>query len=162
MNFSYKNKNYHQPIKKKEAFSSYWFKKIFILSFCFSSFLLVAGKITFFIKNKSTTSYQSSITSEKFKTVNLAPLVINLKSKEGPRLARVTVHMKTDKTSVKQELLSKNKSFEKHLLLVLSGQDTKDIHKKRNRFEKKIKTQINAFLSKGLVNEVTIETKLLN
>ncbi len=163
MNFTYKNKNYHQSIKRKELFSSAWLKKVFIISFCVPSSFLFLGKAILFIKNKATTSYHSSMVPfTKLKDVNLPPLVVNLKSKKGPHLARVTVHMKTDKKSVEQELLSENKSFEKHLLLILSGQNTKDIYKKRSLFEEKIKNQVNTFLSKGLVDKVTIQTQLLN
>ncbi len=163
MHFTYKNKNHYQPTKRKEVFSQAWFKKTFIISFCLSFCFFFLGKVILFFKNRTSTSYQSSkIPSTKLKNVDLPPLVINLKSQEGPRLTRVIVQIKTNQTSVKKELLSENKFFEKHLLLVLSGQNTKDIHKKRNFYEEKIKTQLNAFLSKGLVNEVHIQTQLIN
>ncbi|MGI9548435.1 MAG: flagellar basal body-associated FliL family protein [Bdellovibrionales bacterium] len=163
MKFNYINTTYHLSLQRKATFYPYQLKKIFIISFLFFSTLLALGKFLTFINNKNSAqaSIQASF-SNNLKTVALPSVVVNLKSKRGPRLARVTVQVKTLETATKNEILSKDQSFKKHLLLILSGQNTKDMNRNTNIFEKKIKTQMNAFLTEGSIEQVHIQTQLLN
>jgi len=161
MPFNYINKNYHEAPQRKNHFSSTWFKKISVVSFLTASFCLLIGKV--WIRNKESTSYHRSETPvQKFQKISLPSVVVNFQSSTGPRLARVIVQLTTQENSVKKEILSQKKSFNKHLLLILSGQKTQDLQSKKKFFENKIKTQMNAFLSKGLINQVSIQTQWIN
>lgn len=158
MNFSYKNKSNYQNKREQVHLSEQWIKKVFFIAFSFSFSFLLLGKVVWIFNNKAKTTQVRSLASTKqIKTISLSPIVVNLKSDKGPQLTRVQVNISTYEESVKKELLSKNKSLEKHLLFVLSGQDSKKINKNKSIFEKKLISQINAFLSSGNINEVKIK-----
>ena len=157
MSFFYRaSKNYQQ--KKQYAVSENQIQKLFIVSFILCFVFLLIGKFSFTKNNRLLASIQSHKVKKEMKTVSLDPVVVNLKDKKRSHLTKVQVNIGTYEDSVKKELLSnKNKSLEKHLLLVLSGQEKKDLSKNTNFFEKKLIAQINEFLSSGKVNKINIQ-----
>ena len=94
--------------------------------------------------------------------VNLPPLLVSLKGEDGIRMARINVNLQVSRSAVKKEILSTNKASRKRLLILLSGQKSRDLQNKKAFFEKQLLSWMNAFLSKGSVNKVTIQTTFLN
>ena len=94
--------------------------------------------------------------------VSLPPLLVSLKGENGIRMARINVNLQVSRKAVKKEILSTNKAARKRLLVLLSGQKSRDLQNKKSHFEKQLLSWMNAFLSKGSVNKVTIQTTFLN
>lgn len=163
MSFSYHN--YQSPLKRKRNhhISSQWIQKVFAFAFSFVFLFFVTVKTLWTIFQKKRVTFQASVhPHSEIQKIKMPSLLINLKTKEGPRLARITVHIETKDDLIKKELISNNKSLEKYLVLILSGQDAQDVHNKKNIFEGKIKSQVNAFLSRDLIHDVNIQTQLIN
>ena len=94
--------------------------------------------------------------------VNLPPLLVSLKGDSGIRMARVHVNLEVNHLSAKKEILSNKQATQKHLLILLSGRKSRDMKNKKSYFENQLLSWMNAFLSRGSVNKVTIQTTLLN
>ena len=147
---------------------SLWFQKAFLISFCLCGSFLIAGNV---LKDKLFPSSQSLNLKEKnssstytadFENVVFPPFPVNLKTASGIATALVKIELQTNKLSAKREILLKNKKFQKHLLLLLSGQNTRELNKNKTYFEEKIRSQFNIFLSQGTVKKVKIHTALIN
>ena len=94
--------------------------------------------------------------------LSLPPLLVSLKGEDGIRMARINVNLQVSRRAVRREILSNNKAARKRLLILLSGQKSRDLQNKKAHFEKQLLSWMNAFLSKGSVNKVTIQTTFLN
>lgn len=154
----------------KNHFFSLWFRRVLLFVSLISFIALVTGNILWQSINQKTTKI-SEKKSSGLKTnhpnnvsqaVNLPPLLVSLKGNKGIRMARVQVNLQVSRSSVKKEILSNKKATQKHLLILLSGQQSQDMKNKKSYFENQLLSWMNAFLSKGSVNKVTIQTTLLN
>ncbi len=164
--FCFHNKECCPGTGRTEALSVNWIKKCFVFSsstvlLCF--FILKA--LSFINSNKvySFFEFNRTVSAEQQSgRAHILPLLVNLKGEKGPQLFRAQVYITLSKNSLKNEFLSYDKEFEKHLLFILSGQEVKVLQKKRSYFEQQIRSQLNAFLSKDIVDGVRIQTKMLN
>ena len=77
-------------------------------------------------------------------------------------MARVHVNLEVNRPSVKKEILSNKQATQKQLLILLSGRKSRDMENKKSYFENQLLSWMNAFLSRGSVSKVTIQTTLLN
>ena len=109
------------------------------------------------LENKNTRTPAKAL-----ENVIFPPFPVNLKTSNGIATALVKIELKMDKLSAKKEILSKNQKFQKHLLLLLSGQNRGELSKNKSYFEEKIRSQFNVFLSRGSVEKVEIHTTLIN
>ena len=141
----------------KSDLSEKWIQKMILVSFVFCMAVFAIVKTAFITKQKQASVVSTSISESKLKTFSLQPLIVNLKNKQKPELTHIQIHITTNKEAVKKELASKNALLQKQLLLILSGQDIKKIKKNKNNFEKRFVTQLNAFLSKGKIQNARIE-----
>ena len=154
----------------RNHFFSLWFRRVLFFVSLISLIALVAGNILWQSINQKTTevsekkSSGSKITRSRSvsQAINLPPLLVSLKGDKGIRMARVHVNLQVSRSSVKKEILSNKKATQKHLLILLSGQQSQDMKNKKSYFENQLLSWMNAFLSKGSVNKVTIQTTLLN
>ena len=153
--FKFKNSGFFsKPIKRTQNSS----KLIFISSlFVLTGFFSLNLFHLFSTKNKSQTVVQKSLADLQFSHV--FPLLVNLKGQKGPQLAKVYVHISTEDENQKN-LLRQNKKLEKQLLFLLSGQPVKSL--KQEYFYSQIQSQLNAFLSGNLINQIHIKTEMLN
>ena len=94
-----------------------------------------------------------------FQSNHVFPLLVNLKGQKGPQLAKVYVYI-TAGYGNEKDLLFDNKKLEKQLLFLLSGQSVKNL--KREYFYSQIQSQLNAFLNDNLINQIRIQTEILN
>ena len=92
------------------------------------------------------------------------PILVNLQAESGgPRPARMQVHISLQPTANEQELLSLGaETFKNHFSFILSGKSAKDISDKKERFERQILSQLNAFLPSDPIKKVKIQTGALN
>ena len=164
--FKFQNPEHWQNLKRKKHLSEKWVKKILIISSftVFVSFLslkvlwsLDFNKEFFFSK-----SSKNSVKEESFKKTHTLPLLVNLKGETGPQLTRIQIYITFNASSLEEDLLPKDKKLEKHLLFILSGQSIQALNKKKGYFEKQIRSHLNAFLSKDLINGIDIQTEMLN
>lgn len=164
-NFKFQNPRYCEG-RQVEPLSERNIKKIIFISslsvlFCFFTF----KTISFFYSKKSSVHLKSESQSTE-KTAKessyVLPLLVNLKGEKGPQLAKVHVHITFNGNSLEKKSLPQGNQLEKHLLFILSGQSSKNLNRKKNQFEKQIRSQLNAFLSENLVNGVSIHTEMLN
>ena len=166
MDFQFQNKEPYQSFRRKEILSESRVKKFIILSF-FTVFLIFFALkfLWFFHLNKPHPYLQfSKLSSEEkdFDKAYVLPLLVNLKGENGPQLVRAQVSITLSEDFLEEDFLSKDKEFEKHLLFILSGQEVKTLQKKRNYFERQIRSQLNVFLSRNTVDGVRIQTERLN
>ena len=166
MDFKFENQEYCPPVKRKEFLSSRRVKIFIIISSLIVFFSFFILQTFLFLKpNNPFSHFQFRSTSLREKPVEnsyIFPLLVNLKGEKGPQLARIKVFLTFSEDSLKQEFLSQGNRLKKHLLFVLSSQESKMLNKNKDRFEKQIRSQLNAFLSKNLVHGVRIQTKILN
>ena len=164
-NFKFKNQEYCKP-QRKESLYENWIKKLLVLSTFTVFFSFLTLKIPRILSSyKRSPVFKLNAYSSKRKpveSVHSLPLLVNLKGEKGPQLARIYVYITLSESSLKKEFLSQESKLEKNILFILSGQSVKTLNKKKNYFEKQIRSQLNAFLSKELVNGVRIQTKMLN
>ena len=95
-------------------------------------------------------------------SLQLAPLLVSLKDEGRVRMARVHVRLQVDRSSVKKEILSNDKAMRQSLLILLSGRGSGEMRQKRAYFEDRFLSWMNAFLPRGSVSKVTIQTTMLN
>lgn len=155
---------------KRRNSSSLRFQRVFLSISLISFIALVTGNVLW--KNniwkitkksgKKSLSEKKNSSGNNIQAIHLPPLLISLKGNSGIRMARVHVNLQVSKPSVKKEILSNKKATRKHLLILLSGQQSRDMKNKKSYFEHQLLSWMNAFLSKGSVNKVTIQTTLLN
>ena len=90
------------------------------------------------------------------------PLFINLKGEDGPQLARVSVSIYLDSQKLKTSSGKKVafEDLESQLLFLLSGQSI--THLRDKDFQGQIQAQLNLFLSHQMIQDLNIETELLN
>ena len=166
MDFQFQNREQCQNSQRKEFLYEGWIKRFFILSSCVVFFGFFVLKILWSVNfNKQYSNFElskSSAKEEKFEKAHILPLLVNLKGEKGPQLVRLQVYIALNKNFLEKEFLSQGKEFEKHLLFILSGQEVKDLQKKRSYFEQKIRSQLNAFLSEDIVDGVRIQTERIN
>ena len=105
---------------------------------------------------------ESSFVKEVLKEAHVFPLLVNLKGEEGPFLAKVHVYITLSEDSPEKKLLSHNNRLEKQLLFILSGQSVKSLSRKKDHFEREIRSQLNSFLTNSFINGVYIQTEMLN
>ena len=164
LNFSFQNRNYCLlPFSQNtNLFANQWLRRIFV-----GSLLLL---ISFFVLGKVLWEEKSQLAQLKaeppkqnipIQTFKLPSILVNFKSKEGIRMAQVSVQLETRSSSVKAKFLKDHQQLQKHLLLVLSGKEVKEMKKNKSYFEDKIRSQMNVFLTKGEVDKVTLYTKML-
>lgn len=111
---------------------------------------------------KTTIHLKNDFFRDSSQAVSLPPLLVSLKGEEGIRMARINVNLQVSRPEAKKEILSNNTITHKRLLILLSGQESRDIRNKKSYFENQLLSWMNAFLSKGSVNKVSIQTTLLN
>ena len=166
VNFQLQNREYYQNFKRKEGSFENWIKKTFIFSFItvFLSFFALKFLCSLNLRELySHLQFRKSSSEEiNFKNAHILPLLVNLKGENGPQLVKAQVHINLSENSLKEEFLHQNKEFEKHLLFILSGQEIQTLQKQKNHFEQQIRSQLNAFLSKNIVDGVRIQTEMLN
>ena len=117
-----------------------------------------------FVKSseKKTPAIKTVSPRNRPQAVNLPPLLVSLKGDKRIRMARVHVNLEVNRLSVKREILSNKQATQKQLLILLSGRKSRDMENKKSYFENQLLSWMNAFLSRGSVNKVTIQTTLLN
>ena len=164
--FKFQNQEYCQSSQKKEPLSEKSIKKLLAVSSFLAFFSLLALKSLYslnFNKQTSDVAFRKSFSpKDTFKTAQVFPLLVNLKGKKGPQLARIYVSITLNENSLEKEFLSQGNKLEKHLLFILSGQSVDNLSKKKNHFEKQIRSQLNAFLTENLIDGVRIRTEKLN
>lgn len=148
------------------SLDSFWFQKAFVFSFCLCAFLFVLGNIfedqLFPLEKGLKSGLSSKNISKEAGGFAFPPFPVNLKASGEIAPVLLKIELKTDKPEAKKEIVLKSKKFQKHLLLLLSGQSKGDLEKNRAWFEEKIKSQFNVFLSKGSVEQVVFHTALIN
>ena len=114
------------------------------------------------LRSQEKTYTLSSKAKESAKERHTLPLFINLKGEDGPQLARVSVSIYLDsqklKTSFRKEVAFED--LESQLLFLLSGQSI--THLSDKDFQGQIQAQLNLFLSHQMIQDLNIETELLN
>ena len=156
--------------RKKAALFSIWFQRVFFFLSVISLIILAAGNIlkkskkwkAAKVSEKTAIHLKNNSSKDSSRAVSLPPLLVSLKGEEGIRMARINVNLQVSQPEVKREILSNNTVTHKRLLILLSGQESRDIRSKKSYFENRLLSWMNAFLSKGSVNKVTIQTTLLN
>ncbi|MCZ0932074.1 MAG: hypothetical protein OXJ52_02860, partial [Oligoflexia bacterium] len=149
---------FSKPIRRELFYSQKIAQLIFISSLAvFISFFALKFFQFFSAKNKFSFSVQKSLGDHR--PSHIFPLLVNLKGQEGPQLAKVYVHVTVDNEN-KRDVLLENHKLEKQLLFLLSGQSVRSL--KKEQFYSQIQSQLNAFLSGNLINEVRIQTEVLN
>ena len=150
--FEFKNQSL-LPAPKKKPVSSNRFQYGFFYSSFLILFLFFSLKSFYFFKKNHQPI--SKVSQEG----PMVPLLLNLKSRQGPRLARVQVFISV-KAGTKTEAFSKQEELKKQLLFLLSGQPIQELNKKS--FQSRIQKQLNAFLSDSFVQDLNINMKVLN
>ena len=154
--FKFKNPAIFSKTKKRGRSDSLKLVLISSLFVCVSFFSLKLFQL-FSLNSKNEVYVQRNI--DHFQPSRTVPLLINLKGQKGPQLAKVFVYITTEEEKQK-DLLYENKKLEKQLIFLLSGQPIKNL--KKEDFYNQIQSQLNAFLSENLINEIYIQTELLN
>lgn len=164
--FSFQNQEIFQSCKERRySLSEKSIKRLIIFSsfsvfFIFSalkSWQWIEGEISSFLSSRKPASL-NKFGSE----IHVFPLLVNLKGEQGPQLARVYVHIGLIENSKGKQFLYQNSQIEKQILFLLSGQPAVALNTEKDRFEKQIRFQLNAFLSKNFINRVHIQTEMLN
>ena len=163
------------PARRKGELDSLWFAKTFAFALLASGALMVSGTVSAPVpfpaddhkavsadKGKRLSSAEQKTAPQQTAALSFPPFPVNLRSGAGNALALVKIDLKTDRPAAKKEILSKNKKFKKHLLLLLSGKERGDLTKNKERFEEEIRSQFNTFLSQGSVKEVRFQTTAIN
>ena len=156
-------------------------KKLFIISSLFLSFSFFGLKFYYqFLSTYDFSSFQKfsfqNILTEQFRTQknrvqklsskerkeesHTLPLLVSLKGQEGPRLARVSVSIYLDSQNLKKPFGKEIENLEGQLLFLLSGQSI--THLSNKDFQDQIQNQLNLFLSHQMIQDLNIETELLN
>ena len=164
LNFSFKNRNYCRLPFSQNAnlFLNRWFRRIFVGASLALISLVALGKV-FWTEESQLAQLKEETPKSNIpvQIFNLPSILVNFKSKEGIRMAQVSVQLETRSTSVKSKFLKDHQRLQKHLLLVLSGKEVQEMEKNKSYFENKIRSQMNVFLTKGEVDKVTLHTKML-
>jgi len=155
-------KTFEQTLFIPKERTSKSLKKFFIISFVciglsfFSFKWAYYHKKDFFKKlNYKITAPAQKVSSKPSRTL---PLLISLKEDEGPRLARVFVSISLNST---EKPIDKDfENLKSQLLFLLSGQSLAMLSDKS--FQDQIQNQLNLFLSDLMIENLNIETKLLN
>ena len=157
-------------------------KKLFIISFIFLSFSFFGFKFYYQLLTKYEFSTYFEIFSfrniiaqkkkfhkkhiQKFNSKDqkqeshTLPLLVSLKGNDGPRLARVFVSIYLDSQDLKKPFGKEFENLENQLLFLLSGQSITHLNNKD--FQDQIQNQLNLFLSPQMIQNLNIETELLN
>ena len=162
---------FSNPAKRRNIFSL-WFHRVFFFISLISLIALVTGNILWktntwkIAKRPGGESLpelsKKNSSGNRTQAVHLPPLLVSLKGDQGIRMARIHVNLQVSPAAVKKEILSNKKATRKHLLILLSGRQSQDMKNKKTYFEHQLLSWMNAFLSNGSVNKVTIQTTLLN
>ena len=155
-NFVFQN----QPlvlIPKKPAHSFISLQKSLLYSSCFVVLCFVSLKGFYGFKSQSPAP--PVFKSTESKKDHVVPLLLNLKSQQGPRLARVQVFISLSPAPNSAQV-SNPKDLEKQLLFLLSGQPLQELTKKT--FQNRIQNQLNAFLSGAFIKDLDINMEVLN
>lgn len=158
---SFQNSSDLSKSVRSELLSSQKLTQIIFISSVAVFFLFFTLKFFSFFnfKNKTEISKQQSLgTVEELS--HAFPLLVNLKGKTGPQLARVNVYLTLADSVSKKDLLLEESKLEKQLLFLLSGQSIQSLEKEY--FYNQIQSQLNAFLSNRFINKVHIQTEMLN
>lgn len=156
-------------------------KKLFLISFLFLSCsffglkfyhqFLFTYDFSSFQKFSFQTALMEQFRTQKKKVQKLSskerkgeghtlPLLVSLKGEEGPRLARVFVSIYLDSQNLKNPFEKEIENLESQLLFLLSGQSI--THLSNRSFQDQIQNQLNIFLSHQMIQDLNIETELLN
>ena len=154
--FKFKNPAIFSKSKKREGQA---LSKLVLISSLFVFISFFSLKLSYFFSLKRQTEVYTQRSIDHFSSSRTVPLLVNLKGQKGPQLAKVFVYITTEEEKQK-DLLYENKKLEKQLLFLLSGQPIKNL--KREDFYTQIQSQLNAFLSENLINQIYIQTELLN
>ena len=165
--FSWKKSKKSRSKSSQANLNSLWFQKTFFISFCLCGSFFVIGNLMeerLFppVKSVALENKNTGTPAKALENVTFPPFPVNLKTSNGIAPTLVKIELKMDKLSAKKEILSKNQKFQKHLLLLLSGQNRGELSKNKSYFEEKIRSQFNVFLSRGSVEKVEIHTTLIN
>ena len=165
--FSWKKNQESHSKSSRANLDSLWFQKAFFISFCLCGSFFVAGNLLeerLFpsVKSVALKNKNSRTPARALENVTFPPFPVNLKTSNGIAPALVEIELKMNKPSAKKEVLLKNQKFQKHLLLLLSGQNRGELSKNKTYFEEKIRSQFNVFLTRGSVEKVEIHTTLIN
>ena len=165
--FKFQNQEYCQNFQKKQPLSEKSIKKLLVVSSFLAFFSWLALKNLYPLNfNEHTSDFVFRKSSSSKDTVNKTaqtfPLLVNLKGKKGPQLARIYVSIIFSENSLEKEFLSQGNKLEKHILFILSGQSIDILSKEKNHFEKQIRSQLNVFLTENLIDGVRIRTEKLN
>ena len=151
----------------RDSLFSSRFRRGFFLVSLVSLILLPAGNILWKLNRNSAKTeisppLKKASPRPRPQAVSLPPLLVSLKGERGIRMARVHVNLEVNRLSAKKEILSNKTATQKQLLILLSGKKSRDMKDKKSYFENRLLSWMNAFLSRGSVNKVTIQTTLLN
>ena len=150
---------FSKPIRRDLFYSQKTAWLILISSLAvFISFSALKLIQLFSSKNKFSVSIQKSLGDHEFS--HIFPLLVSLKGQEGPQLAKVYVYINVNNDENRGNVSLENQTLEKKLLFLLSGQSVKTL--KRQQFYSQIQSQLNAFLSGKLIDQVRIQTEVLN
>lgn len=170
--FSYENKLFTPKPRSAPSF-----KKLFIVSSVFLSLSFFSVKLydlSFSSYDLSSFFYKLSPPSLRFKKdgtqklfsrvdereSHTLPLLVSLKGRDGPRLAKVSVSVYLDSQNLKEDFGEEIKNLENQLLFLLSGRPITRLSSKD--FQDQIQKQLNLFLSRQMIQDLNIETELLN
>ena len=153
--FLFKNQPLISIPKKRGGSYGGWQKYLFYSS-CFIILSFFSLKEVYFFESPTKEPvFQTSHTKED----HIVPLLLNLKSQQGPRLARVQVSISLS-PSPKTFVFSQPEDLEKQLLFLLSGQPLQELTKKT--FQNRIQNQLNTFLSGAFIQDLNINMEVLN
>ncbi len=164
--FSFRNQGPLPNLPRKEPLSSKEIKKLAagsLLLICLAFWALKnvsplsVGKWPFYKP-----SGPSSFLNRTAKEAHVVPLLVNLKGEQGPQLANIHVHITLNEQALDRKFLSRDSQFKKHILFILSGQPTAFLSEKKGHFERRIQSQLNAFLTGNLIHKVRIQAEALN
>ena len=163
LNFKFRNSApYSKPIRRELCSSQKLARIIFISSgSVFISFFSLK-MFHFFnlnLKDKWNLSVQKSV-KESVKPSHIFPLVVNLKGQEGPQLVKAHVYISVTVGENRKDIQIESHKLEKQLLFLLSGQSIKSLGKEQ--FYRQIRSQLNTFFGEDLINNIRIQTEMLN
>ncbi|MBC6415741.1 MAG: hypothetical protein GDA46_05040 [Bdellovibrionales bacterium] len=147
--------SFYSPFKRRSFFS---IKKLSLFLFFFLSVVFFSVKFVYFLP-VTKLSLKVPPKSQEVED-HIVPLWVNLKGQEGPQIAKVFVFMSLNsKEGLSQESFEKHK-LENKLLFLLSGQSVSSLNHKE--FQNQIQNQLNIFLTDQIINELKIQTEILN
>ena len=146
-----------QRFQKRQSPFFPWLRRFFLIFSLVSLSGLLVGNILWKLKKE-----KPSLSLRSGSSLQLAPLLVSLKDEGRVRMARVHVRLQVDRSSLKKEILSNDKAMRQSLLILLSGRGSGEMRQKRAYFEDRFLSWMNAFLPRGSVSKVTIQTTMLN